>query len=83
MFVMYSADNLNLSLELTLSLATSKLQLLYSNLFAIWQQSSVDVPKTTLSKEISIRESISCPHQLFIRECALREAKGSARGWWR
>uniref|UniRef100_A0A0A9DDT8 Uncharacterized protein n=2 Tax=Arundo donax TaxID=35708 RepID=A0A0A9DDT8_ARUDO len=79
MFVMYSADNLNLSLELTLSLATSKFQLLYSNLFAIRQQSSVNVTKTTLSKEISIRKSICCPHQLVIRKCALREAKNSAR----
>ena len=71
MFVMYSADNLNLSLELTLSLAASKFQLFYSNLFAIRQQSSVNIPKTTLSKEISIRESISRPHQLFVGECAL------------
>jgi hypothetical protein len=58
MFVMYSADNLNLSLELTLSLAASKFQLFYNNLFAIWHQSSMNIPKTTFSKENSIRESI-------------------------
>jgi hypothetical protein len=33
MFMMYSADNINLNLELTFSLATSNYQLLYSNLF--------------------------------------------------
>lgn len=71
MFVMYSADNLNLRLEFTLSLATSNFQLFHSNLFSSRQHSSMDIAKTTLSKEISIRESIRCPQQLFISKCAL------------
>lgn len=72
MLVMNSADNLNLRLELTLSLTTTKFQLLHSNLFAIRQHSFVNISKTTLSEEISIGEPIRCPHQLIISECALR-----------
>jgi hypothetical protein len=58
MLVMYPADNLNLRLKFTLSLPTPISQLLHSNLCPIRQNSFVNIPKTALSEQISIGESI-------------------------
>lgn len=77
--MMYSADNLNLCLELTLSLATSISQLLNGNFCAIWQHSFVNKPKTTLPEKISIGEFIGRHRQLFVSKSAFREAEGVAK----
>lgn len=79
MFMMYSADNINLCLELTLSLATSISQLLNSNFCAIWQHSFVNKSKATLAEKISIGEFIGCHRQLFISKSGFREAEGVAK----
>lgn len=61
MFVMYSADNLNFRLEFSLSLSTSRLQLLNRYFFTIRKNTFVHIPKTTLSKKVRFREAIGCP----------------------
>lgn len=75
MLVMDTANYLNFSLEFTLPLPASSLQLLHCHLLAVGKNSSVHISKSSLSKEVGIREAISCACQLLIRECALRETQ--------
>lgn len=73
MLVMNTANYLNLSLELTLPLPTSSLQLLHCHLLAIGKNSSVNISESTLSEEVRIRESIGRSGQLLVGKSALRE----------
>lgn len=75
MFVMDTADNFNFCLELALSLSTTCFKGLNSNFFTIWKDTLVNIPKTTLTQEVSFREPIRCHCQLVIREWALHKPK--------
>lgn len=74
MFVMHSANDLNLGLELTLPLPTPSFQLLNRNLLTVRKDSPMHITETALSEQVGIRESICCHCQFLICECALGKA---------
>ena len=59
-FVMDTANDVNLCPKFTLPLSTASFQLLNCNHFPIWKDSFMDITKTTLTKEVGIGETISC-----------------------
>lgn len=64
--VMNPTNDVNLRLELPLTLTASCLQLLYCYIFPVWQHTLVHVPEPSLPYHVSLREPICRSRQLFI-----------------
>lgn len=82
MLVMHTTNDFNFCMEFSLPLSTPCFQLFNCHFLSVRKYSSVNITKTTLSKEIRFRETISCPSQFFIGEGTFRETKGNTRRWW-
>lgn len=81
-----AANDVDLSLELPLSLSAPRLELLYCDLLPIGENSFVHVPKSSLPQQVSMREPVGRSRELFVAEGALVEGEGDDRGggWqWR
>lgn len=64
--VMNPTNDVNLCLELPLTLTASCLQLLYCYILSVWQHPLVHIPEPSLSYHVSLREPICRSRQLFI-----------------
>lgn len=72
--MMDSANNLNLGLELSVSLPTPGLEALDGDLFAVGQHTLVNVPEPALTQEVGLREAGGGGDELIVGESVLVEA---------
>lgn len=76
-----TADNVNLSLELSVSLASGGFEALDSNFLAIGEKAFVDISETTLAEEVALGEASGGSRELVVSEGALVESKCQCGVW--